>query len=64
MNKDMKLRKFIATTIREYLNEQVSSNREFIGYHSTNSKIDNFDFDKIELKPNSSTRIDEAILHI
>lgn len=58
MNKDMKLRKFIATTIKEYLNEQVSGNKEFIGYHSTNSKMDNFDFDKIELKPNSSTRID------
>ena len=58
MDKDMKLRKFIATTIREFLNEQVSGSKAFIGYHSTNSKIDNFDFDKIELKPNSSTRID------
>ena len=58
MDKDMKLRKFIATTIREFLNEQVSGDKEFIAYHSTNSKIDNFDFDKIELKPNSSTRID------
>jgi len=58
MNKDMKLRKIITTTIREFLNEHVSSNKEFIAYHSTNSKIDNFDFDKIELKPNSSTRID------
>ena len=58
MNKDMKLRKFIATTIKEYLNEQVNVNKEFIAYHSTNSKIDKFDFDKIELKPNSSTRID------
>lgn len=58
MDKDMKLRKFITTTIREFLNEQVSSNKEFIGYHSTNSKIDDFNFDKIELKPNSSTRID------
>jgi len=58
MTKDMKLRKFIATTIREYLNEQMSNNKEFIAYHSTNSKIDDFDFDKIELKPNSSTRID------
>ena len=58
MNKDMKLRKFIATTIREYLNEQVNVNKEFIAYHSTNSKIDDFNFDKIELKPNSSTRID------
>ena len=54
----MKLRKFISTTIREYLNEQMSNNKEFIAYHSTNSKIDDFDFDKIELKPNSSTRID------
>lgn len=58
MDKDTKLRKFIATTIKEYLNEQMGSNKEFIGYHSTNTKIDNFDFDKIELKPNSSTRID------
>lgn len=58
MSKDMNLRKFIATTIKEYLNEQVSTNKEFIAYHSTNSKIDDFDFDKIELKPNSSTRID------
>jgi hypothetical protein len=58
MNKDMKLRKFIATTIREFLNEQVNTDKEFIAYHSTNSKIDDFDFDKIELKPNSSTRID------
>jgi hypothetical protein len=54
MNKDMKLRKFIATTIREFLNEQVNTNKEFIVYHSTNSKIDDFNFDKIELKPNLS----------
>lgn len=58
MNEDMKSRNFIATTIRVFLNEQVSGNKEFIGYHSTDSKIDDFDFDKIELKPNSSTRID------
>jgi hypothetical protein len=31
---------------------------KFIAYHSTNSRIDDFSFDKIELKPNSSTRID------
>lgn len=37
---------------------QSSSNQEYITYHSSNSKIDDFDFDKIELKPNSSTRID------
>ncbi|MCK9417646.1 hypothetical protein M0Q97_13470 [Candidatus Dojkabacteria bacterium] len=42
----------------EYLSEQININKEFIGYHSTDSKIDNFDFDKIELNPNSSTRID------
>ena len=49
----------------EFINEQVSGNKEFIAYHSTNSKIDNFDFDKIELKPNSSTRIDGIFfLHI
>lgn len=54
----MELRKFIHTTIGEFLNEQLSGNKEFIAYHSTDSKIDNFDFDKIELKPNSSTRID------
>ena len=58
MSKNMKMCKFIATTIKEYLNEQVCIDKEFIGYHSTYSKIDNFDFDKIELKPNSSTRID------
>lgn len=54
----MKSRKYIATTIKEHLNEQMGSNKEFIGYHSTDSKIDNFDFDKIETKSNSSTRID------
>ena len=30
MSKNMKLRKFITTTIKEYLNEQVNSNKEFI----------------------------------
>jgi hypothetical protein len=54
----MRKRKFIATTFKEYLNEQINSRKEFIAYHSTNSKIEDFDFDKIELKPNSSTRID------
>jgi hypothetical protein len=58
MDKDMKLRRFIATTIKEYLNEQVNSDKEFIAYHSTDTKIDDFDFNKIELKANSSTRID------
>lgn len=49
----MKLKQIIESTIKEYLN-----GKEFIAYHSTDSKIDNFDFDKIEIKPNSSTRID------
>lgn len=40
-----------------FLNEGVN-NKEFIAYHSSYSKINNFDFDKIEIKPNSSTRID------
>lgn len=50
--------RYIMTTIREYLSEQSINSNEFIVYHSSNSKIDNFDFDKIEIKPNSSTRID------
>lgn len=40
------------------MNEQLANEKEFIAYHSTNSKIDDFDFNDIELKPNSSTRID------
>jgi len=36
MEKDMKLRKFIATTIREYLNENVYSN---IWYHGTDKEF-------------------------
>ena len=31
--------------------------RKFIAYHSTNTKIDDFDFNKIELKSNTSMRI-------
>ncbi len=54
----MELRKFIATTIREYLNENKNISNEYIAYHSSNSNITNFNFDDIELKPNSSTRID------
>jgi len=43
------------------LNESIINNTtvyEYIAYHSSNYKINEFDFDKIELKPNSSTRID------
>lgn len=43
---------------KQFVNEQLVSGKEFIAYHSTNTKIDNFDFEKIELKPNSSARID------
>ena len=37
MEKDMKLRKFIATTIREYLNEQQTFNNKIVAYHGTRS---------------------------
>ncbi len=36
MVKDMKLRKFIATTIREYLNEQINNNDEYLQYFKEN----------------------------
>jgi hypothetical protein len=38
----MELRKFIATTIREYLNEQISSNNlsDYVGQHSAPTKDD------------------------
>lgn len=52
------MKKNIATTIQEYLRENISNNNEFIAYHSSDYNIDDFDFDKIELKANSSTRID------
>lgn len=46
MNKDMKLRKFITTTIREYLNER-NNNDYHILYHGTDSDFfDKLDFDK------------------
>ena len=51
------MRQIIKKAIREVLNEGLN-NKEFIAYHSSYSKIDDFDFDKIEIKPNSSTRID------
>ena len=37
MEKDIKLRKFIATTIREYLNEQNNLGDRIVGYHGTRS---------------------------
>lgn len=59
MKKDTKLSDIkIRKIIRKYLNEYASNDKEFIAYHSTNSIIDEFDFNKIELKPGSSTRID------
>lgn len=44
MEKDMKLRKFIATTIREFLNEDVGeySNKLDYGYKFDKSKLDDF----------------------
>lgn len=47
----------IEVTELKKLNES-ETNKGFTAYHSTNSKIDDFDFSKTELKPNSSTRID------
>lgn len=38
--------------------ENSINNIEFIAYHSTDSDIESFNFDDIELKPGSSTRID------
>ncbi len=43
----MKLRQFIATAIREHLNEQAErSYSDFILYHGTNNDFDNFDIEK------------------
>lgn len=38
--------------------ENYHSTYEFIGYHSTDFKIENFNFNDIQIKANSSTRID------
>lgn len=50
--------KFINKIITESLNEQNINKNEFIAYHSTDSEINDFSFDGIKIKPNSSTRID------
>lgn len=42
MKKDFNLRKFIHTTIREYLNENMNINN-LILYHGTNNDFNNFD---------------------
>jgi hypothetical protein len=42
----MELRKFIATTIREYLNEQIDNFTDITLYHGTNNDFDNFDIEK------------------
>jgi hypothetical protein len=55
MESKSSVREIIIKCLNEYLNKD---NKEFIAYHSTDFKIDEFDFDKIELKANSSTRID------
>lgn len=48
------------TRINEFkkILESTDSNYEYIVYHSSNSIIDEFDFNNIVIKPNSSTRID------
>ena len=38
----MEFRKLIATTIREYLNEEMDNNKEFIAYHGSGVEFDNF----------------------
>lgn len=43
----MKLKKFIATTIREYLNESNQPVTNFIVFHSSNEKINKFSLSKI-----------------
>ncbi len=55
MESKSSVREIIIKCLNEYLNRD---NKEFIAYHSTDFKIDEFDFDKVELKANSSTRID------
>lgn len=42
----MELKKFIATTIKEYLNEQVDNFTDIILYHGTNNDFDNFNIEK------------------
>ncbi len=43
----MELRKFIATTIHEYLNEQQTINENFVAYHGSGVKFDDFSDDFI-----------------
>jgi hypothetical protein len=58
MSEDMRKMIDKVKNFKQFVNEQITNGKEFIAYHSSNSKIDKFDFDKIELKPNSSTRMD------
>lgn len=44
----MELRKFIATTIREYLNEQYTICENFVAYHGSGVKFDDFSGDFID----------------
>jgi len=45
----MELRKFIKTTIREYLNEQeIFEENRYIVYHGTKKEFDNFDYNFIK----------------
>ena len=51
-----KFKEFILESKLEYINKD--GKFEFIAYHSTDAIITDFDFSEIELKSNSSTRID------
>ncbi len=57
MNKDMKLRKFISTTIREFLNENQTYTRN--GYKYTNILTDgDFEYDLVQLLDNKTYGIE------
>ena len=51
------LRKFIATTIREYLNEQEISTKKFIAYHGTSNDFKEFDIKKMHDKEGKSLNL-------
>lgn len=40
------------------IDEQSLNKKEYIAYHSTDTKIETFNFNQVEIKPGSSTRID------
>jgi hypothetical protein len=56
MEKDMKLRKFIVTTIREYLNEHKSNSdvitEEIVAYHRSPKKFNKFNISNVSVDTN------------